>query len=98
MNMTPDSEQFVAPKTKTKSAKRPDWIAKNHAAAAAHNAKPIPVIGGRPFIHGDAKTIASSSAEVKAEFRELPVRLALGGCYLIFWGTAAAIAVGLYLG
>ncbi|MEM7496421.1 MAG: hypothetical protein AAF371_00345 [Pseudomonadota bacterium] len=96
MNMTPDSEQFVTGKGKT--AKRPNWIEKNHSAAAAHNAKPFPIIGDRPLLHGDAKTIASSSAEVKEAFKDIPTRLALAGCYMIFWGTAAAIAIGLYLG
>ncbi|MEO1773572.1 MAG: hypothetical protein AAFS07_01335 [Pseudomonadota bacterium] len=82
---------IVAPPAKAKS---PAWVEKGLAEAAAHNAR-----HARRFelLPPAPETIGSSSREVKLAMQDLPTRLALGGCYLVFWGTAAAVAFGLFL-
>ncbi|MEL6773815.1 MAG: hypothetical protein AAFP23_03570 [Pseudomonadota bacterium] len=96
MNTTPaelESGAVVAP-PKASKAKRPEWIEKGFAEAEAHNTRPL-----RPIqIFAPApETIGSSAKEVKLAMQDLPTRIALGGCYLVFWGTAAAVAFGLFL-
>ncbi|MEM6972076.1 MAG: hypothetical protein AAF577_04650 [Pseudomonadota bacterium] len=84
---------------KTAKAKTADtsWIAKGHAEAAAHNAKRMPFVGGRPFIFGDATTVGESSAAVKKELQTLPAKLAIAGSLLVIWGTLGAMLVGLMM-
>ncbi|MEL6266851.1 MAG: hypothetical protein AAFR52_14595 [Pseudomonadota bacterium] len=98
MNIETGTETMIdtiaeKPKSRGRRKANTDWIAAGHAAAAAHNARRTPLLA---LIRGDVETVAQSSAEVKVAMQDTPTRLALAGCYLVFWGTAAAVMVGMF--